>query len=142
MAGPLFTLAERMHNKRLAQLLESLDSCLHCVLPQERGAQFYPDLKAVVADCFEQIDRCDFAIACADGPDSDSGTATEIGYAYARGKPVIVYRTDFRGSEVDGVNAMLRYGCTAFINAPAYEISLEALAEKLIYAIKSLPCYA
>jgi nucleoside 2-deoxyribosyltransferase len=31
-----------------------------------------------------------------DGPDPDSGTAWECGYAYAKDKPVVCYRTDFR----------------------------------------------
>ena len=32
-----------------------------------------------------------------DGPDPDSGTCWECGYAY-RKKPILVYRTDFRSS--------------------------------------------
>jgi nucleoside 2-deoxyribosyltransferase len=35
-------------------------------------------------------------IAVLDGPDVDSGTAAEIGYAFARGKLVVGYRGDFR----------------------------------------------
>ena len=31
-----------------------------------------------------------------DGSDPDSGTAWEIGYAYAKGTPIILLRTDFR----------------------------------------------
>ena len=35
-------------------------------------------------------------IACLDGVDVDSGTATEIGIAYMLGLPILGYRTDFR----------------------------------------------
>ena len=42
------------------------------------------------------IDRCDAVLAVLDGPDVDSGTAAEIGYATALGKPVVGLRTDFR----------------------------------------------
>jgi nucleoside 2-deoxyribosyltransferase len=42
------------------------------------------------------IDRCDALLAVLDGTDVDSGTAAEIGYAFARGKPIIGYRGDFR----------------------------------------------
>jgi nucleoside 2-deoxyribosyltransferase len=35
-------------------------------------------------------------LAILDGDDVDSGTAAEIGYAIARGKPIIGYRGDFR----------------------------------------------
>ena len=31
-----------------------------------------------------------------DGADVDSGTAAEIGYAFARGTPIVGYRGDFR----------------------------------------------
>lgn len=42
------------------------------------------------------IDSCDALLAVLDGPDVDSGTAAEIGYAFARGKPIVGYRGDFR----------------------------------------------
>lgn len=138
MAGPLFTLAERAYNLRMASLIRDIAPNIETILPQIRGEQFYPDLAAVCYDCLEQIDQCDIVVACADGADSDSGTALEIGYAFAKGKPTIVYRTDFRGSEVDGVNAMLRYACRTFINAPAWEISQEQLAERIVVAIDML----
>lgn len=44
----------------------------------------------------ENIDRCDGVFAILDGVDVDSGTAAEIGYAFARGKYVMGLRTDFR----------------------------------------------
>ena len=42
------------------------------------------------------IDDADGLFAILDGVDVDSGTAAEIGYAYARGKYVCGLRTDFR----------------------------------------------
>lgn len=42
------------------------------------------------------IDRADAVFAILDGVDVDSGTAAEIGYAFARGKYVAGLRTDFR----------------------------------------------
>jgi nucleoside 2-deoxyribosyltransferase len=42
------------------------------------------------------IDRADGVIAVLDGTDVDSGTASEIGYAFARGKLIVGYRGDFR----------------------------------------------
>ena len=44
----------------------------------------------------EAIDASDGLFAILDGVDVDSGTAAEIGYAYARGKYVCGLRTDFR----------------------------------------------
>lgn len=45
---------------------------------------------------FARIDRSDFVIAILDGTDVDSGVACEIGYAFAKGKPVLGLRTDWR----------------------------------------------
>ncbi len=45
---------------------------------------------------FSMIDRSDAVFACLNGTDADSGTSTEIGYAYAKGKKIIAYRDDLR----------------------------------------------
>lgn len=42
------------------------------------------------------IDASAAVLAVLDGSDVDSGTAAEIGYAFARGKPIVGYRDDFR----------------------------------------------
>ena len=42
------------------------------------------------------LDGADAVLAVLDGADVDSGTAAEIGYAFARGKPVVGLRTDTR----------------------------------------------
>jgi nucleoside 2-deoxyribosyltransferase len=58
------------------------------------------------------IDRCDLVFAVLDGTDVDSGTAAEIGYAFAKGKKIIGYRGDFRLSadnEGSVVNLQVEY---------------------------------
>jgi nucleoside 2-deoxyribosyltransferase len=58
------------------------------------------------------IDRCEALLAVLDGTDVDSGTAAEIGYAFARGKPIIGYRGDFRlaaDNEGSIVNLQVEY---------------------------------
>ena len=42
------------------------------------------------------IDRAHALVAVLDGADVDSGTAAEIGYAFARGKAIVGYRGDVR----------------------------------------------
>lgn len=42
------------------------------------------------------IDRAEAVLAVLDGADVDSGTAAEIGYAFALGKPIVGYRGDWR----------------------------------------------
>ena len=42
------------------------------------------------------INESEILLAILDGVDVDSGTAAEIGYAFAKGKRIIGYRNDFR----------------------------------------------
>ena len=44
----------------------------------------------------QALHDADIVVAIIDGADADSGTAWEMGYATALGKPVIALRTDFR----------------------------------------------
>ena len=58
------------------------------------------------------IDGARAMVAVLDGPDVDSGTAAEIGYAFARGKLIVGYRSDFRlSAENEGgvVNLQVEY---------------------------------
>ena len=60
----------------------------------------------------EAIHECDAVLAVLDGVDIDSGTAAEIGYACAKGKPIIGYRGDFRvcsDNEGATVNLQVEY---------------------------------
>ena len=58
------------------------------------------------------IDGVQGVVAVLDGVDVDSGTAAEIGYAFARGKLIVGYRGDFRLSadnEGSTVNLQVEY---------------------------------
>jgi nucleoside 2-deoxyribosyltransferase len=56
----------------------------------------------------QALKAADWVVAIVDGADADSGTAWEMGYAYANGKPVISLRTDFRKTgHNEHVNLML-----------------------------------
>lgn len=58
------------------------------------------------------IDESDMVFAVLDGVDVDSGTAAEIGYAFARGKAILGYRGDFRltgDNEGSTVNLQVEY---------------------------------
>lgn len=97
LAGPLFTLAEQSFNAGLAHFLK--EKGFEVWLPQEhepRQKKGEGKAKAIFRMDVEAIDWADMVVACMDGPDPDSGTAWECGYAFAKGKPVVCYRTDFR----------------------------------------------
>lgn len=93
LAGPLFTAAERDFNDTLARRLRDLG---HSVwLPQENEPRDKTP-EAIFHKDVEGLDWAEAVVACMDGPDPDSGTAWECGYAFSLQKPIIAYRTDFR----------------------------------------------
>ena len=49
--------------------------------------------------CVENLAGAAAVVALLDGGDSDSGTCFEVGYACAKGFPVIGVRTDYRGNQ-------------------------------------------
>lgn len=67
------------------------------------------------------IDQCDLVCAVLDGTDVDSGTASEIGYAFALGKPIVGYRGDFRLS-ADNEGSIVNLQVEYFVRASGGEI--------------------
>lgn len=118
LAGPLFTIAEQSFNAELARFLERQG--FEVWLPQEHEPRRNA-AHAIFAMDVAALEWCDMVVACMDGPDPDSGTAWECGYAYAKGKPIICYRTDFRiSSDTKGApyNLMLSASATSRIELP------------------------
>jgi nucleoside 2-deoxyribosyltransferase len=67
------------------------------------------------------IKKCDLVFAVLDGTDVDSGTASEIGYAFALGKKILGYRGDFRLS-ADNEGSIVNLQVEYFIKASGGEI--------------------
>ena len=98
IAGPLFNTHERSYLEEIAQSLEQLgfetflphrDAGLLIVTDSlSRQRIFDADIRA--------LDSCDACVALLTGPDHDSGTAAELGYAHARGKPCFGITDDMR----------------------------------------------
>ena len=107
LAGPLFTTPER---EFIAQLATRLRTAGHDVwVPHENPASERTG-KAIFEKDLEGLDGAEGVVAIMDGADPDSGTCWECGYAYAKGKPVVLFRSDLRGSgDADDIpyNAML-----------------------------------
>jgi nucleoside 2-deoxyribosyltransferase len=135
LAGPVFTLAERRFNEEIAGELERLSPSLQVFLPQRYDKEFQgkPDFSRKMFACLMgALDNCDVVVAILDGPDADSGTSFEMGYARARGKRVIGVRTDFRGSEDHGLNLMLSNACSDLVTEPSTTATVERLAERIV----------
>jgi len=104
---------------------------------QKRRQALHKVNMKIAAKNEEAIRECQIVMAVLDGTDVDSGTASEIGFAYALGKRIFGYRGDIRRSgDNDGsvVNLQVQYwiensgGCIV--------TSLNALRELLVKASK------
>jgi len=126
IAGPLFTEGDRWYleqiDDRCAELgystyLPHRDAGLSP--PSGEGTRFFfeADKDALVA--------ADVVVAVLNGPDVDAGTAWEIGYAYARGTPIVGIVDDTRVADPRvNINLMIYHSvdvCT----------SVDELMEKL-----------
>ncbi len=122
LAGPLFSVAERVHNIRLATRLRIMGVDVY--LPQETDEKFRikdgsVDLNKVQGVNWEYLVEQDrIVVAWLDWPDPDSGTAVEVGaklmqlyqskkYILEIGLPLIGYVTDFCISR-DRLNLMFK----------------------------------
>lgn len=83
----------------------------------------------------EAIRQCDILIAILDGTDVDSGTAAEVGYAFALNKKIFGYRGDFRLS-ADNEGSIVNLQVEYFILASGGTIH-RSLAE-LTQALRTL----
>lgn len=83
----------------------------------------------------ERIRQADGVIAVLDGTDVDSGTASEVGFAYALGKPIIGLRTDFRLAG-DNEGALVNLQVQYFIEASGGRIVTSI--DDLIDALKEI----
>jgi nucleoside 2-deoxyribosyltransferase len=111
IAGPLFTSGERWYLEYIDQIcrqagfetyLPHRDAGL-CPPSGEGGKFFFnEDLK--------KLDEVDLLVAVLNGCEVDSGTAWEVGYAYARGRPILGIYDDKRVSDPQAnFNPMLYY---------------------------------
>ena len=127
LAAPLFSEAERSYNSQTADLLRK--NLFEVYLPQEAGDDCDTRKKEEQGRLFsvnkKSLEGADIIVAIIDGADADSGTAWEMGYAFAQGKLVTALRTDFRHVGInERVNLMLEQSA---IVVDTREALLEAL---------------
>lgn len=109
-AGPLFTTPERNWN---AQVTAALRASGHEIfLPQEKEPG--KDAPGIFATDVGGIDWAEGLVGIMDGPDPDSGTCWEVGYAYGMKKPIVLVRTDY-----GEYNLMLTQAATIRLDLPA-----------------------
>ena len=136
LAGPLFSIAEREFNKTFSHHVQSRVPGLRIILPQvdaEPEAEVNNFAAKVYQNCLTLLNKADVVIAILEGSDADSGTCIEMGYAVAKGIPIIGVRTDFRASQDRGVNRMVSQACTELVSTTTE--SIEYLADTVSAAI-------
>jgi nucleoside 2-deoxyribosyltransferase len=96
LAAPLFSDGERAYNLVLKELLGRNGYTVY--LPQETGEGLDgPERDGTIfRSHVAALEGSSCVVAVCDGSDTDSGTAWEMGYAAAKGVPVIALSTDRR----------------------------------------------
>lgn len=97
IAGPLFDPGERWYLEQIDVLCRRLGCRTY--LPHRDGglkSGAATDFAVIFAADTAALDAADLVVAVWNGPDVDSGTAWEMGYACARGCPVIGIQEDVR----------------------------------------------
>lgn len=125
-AAPLFTRGERDFNSSLAASLRQ--GGFKVFLPQEECQGTHAEM---FATCRRGVGEASIVVAILDGADADSGTCWEVGYAYAKGIPVLGVRTDFRGTgDTEGFNLMLKFSCRSVLNL-GVELDAKTIGAKI-----------
>lgn len=129
LAGPFFNETEVKNIEKAESVLEGRGFDLFS--PMRHEVRTDPGSVQWARDIFEmdrsEIDKADVVVMLYYGVYSDSGTAWECGYAYAKGVPVVVVHVD----ETADSNLMVHMGCVT-------NISLGDLAT---YDFDALPRY-
>ncbi len=108
VAEPLFTPGERKYAEEIDRILSKAG--FKTYLPH-RDAGLFERGKSSSRTFFEHdlrlLKECDFVFAILNGTDVDSGTAWEIGFAYANGAKIYGILEDTRKPNLDLLNPMI-----------------------------------
>lgn len=89
----LWPAAHRQFNKRLRRIIE--DHGFEVYLPQDASAPDHPpSAEEILKANVRAVENCDIVLSVLDCP--GLGVAFEIGYAMAKNKTMIAFRTDLR----------------------------------------------
>ena len=120
IAAPLYSEGERAFNLRLDGRLRNWG--LTTYLPQRDGG-YLEDLVAtghdetaarhlLFATDIAALERCNALLIVLDGRAIDEGACVELGYAFAKGKPCVGFKTDPRSNIRGRLNVMVEGVCS------------------------------
>lgn len=100
LANGLFSIADRLLNEKMADLLRTYVRELELYVPQENPAindkQAYADSVTIATADTDELLKSDFLVAVIDGVEIDAGVAAEIGIFSTTGKPIYALYSDVR----------------------------------------------
>lgn len=107
LAGPLFDEGERWFMEQLDELVVGLG--FRTFLPhRDNPPKTADNVPEIFANDRRGIDESSIVVANLNGVTTDDGTAWEVGYAYALGKTLIGFHSDWRSRFPDEtVNLMI-----------------------------------
>ena len=108
IAGPLCTKPEREFLERIEQICRKHK--LKTFLPHRDCGLWksMKDVKRIAEGDLNGFKDCDFLIASLNGFNIGAGTAWEMGYAHAKGMPVIAVKTDRKVKEsIEEISAII-----------------------------------
>ena len=117
IAGPLFDEGERWWIERVEQTVAALG--YETFLPhRDNPSKDEFNVADIFANDRRGIDRCDVVVASLNGLTTDDGTAWELGYAFALGKPIVGLHTDWRRRfDHEVVNLMIECSLTDLVRS-------------------------
>ncbi|RLI86510.1 MAG: nucleoside 2-deoxyribosyltransferase [Archaeoglobales archaeon] len=132
IAAPFFSQAEKEFNSKIAEFLR--DNGFEVWMAQENpfiASENKEEKRRIFEMDLSALKSCDVVVAVLDGECIDSGTAFELGYAYAIGKPIIGIKTDYRTfSPIEELNLMIEVA-VRLVKASTFEELKERLLEEL-----------
>ena len=136
IAGPLFDPGERWYLEQIDALCDELGFCTY--LPHRDGGvkSAVVDFQAIFMADMRALEAADLVVAVLNGPDIDSGTAWEMGVAYARGCPIIGLHEDIRIRDAAAQMNIVVYHSAQYVCASFKELRatlqtfLSTLSEK------------
>lgn len=119
LAGPLFDEGERWFIERIDTAVRAL-GCTTFLPHRDNPPKDESNVATIFANDRGAIDRCDLVVANLNGITTDDGTAWEIGYAYALGRPIIGLYTDWRlRFAAETVNLMIECSLSRLVRSEA-----------------------
>jgi nucleoside 2-deoxyribosyltransferase len=117
IAGPLFDDGERWWIERVERVVR--DAGFTTFLPhRDNPTKDETNVAEIFANDRRGIDGCDVVVASLNGIITDDGTAWELGYAFALGKPIVGLHTDWRRRfDHEVVNLMIECSLNAMVHS-------------------------